>query len=118
MLEHKDFNQRKEIADILELNFLKKYFGENKRILDFAKILFLSGNKKVEKEFNKAVNLLGSKVDAELIIEKLIHLNVSINAHDCYNQTPLHIACQKGYNSIIQLLIEKKVLNNFLSITI
>ena len=71
LLEHKDFNQRKEIADILELNFLKKYFGENKRILDFAKILFLSGNKKVAKELNKAVNLLGSKVDAELIIEKL-----------------------------------------------
>ena len=71
LLEHKDFNQRKEIADILELNYLKKYFGENKRILDFAKLLFLSGNKKVAKELNKAVNLLGSKVDAELIIEKL-----------------------------------------------
>lgn len=50
--------------------------------------------------------------EKKLIIEKLIHLNVSINAHDCYNQTPLHIACQKGYNSIIQLLIEHKIMKD------
>ena len=46
------------------------------------------------------------------IIEKLIHVKVSINAKDKYNQTSLHVACQYGYNSIIQLLIEKKVLKN------
>jgi len=46
------------------------------------------------------------------IIEKLIHLKVSVNAKDKYNKTSLHIACEKGYNSIIQLLIEKKVLKN------
>jgi hypothetical protein len=46
------------------------------------------------------------------IIEKLIHLKVSINAKDKYNKTSLHVACENGYNSIIQLLIEKKVLKN------
>ena len=46
------------------------------------------------------------------IIEKLIHLKVSINAKDKYNKTSLHIACERGYNSIIQLLIDKKALKN------
>jgi curved DNA-binding protein CbpA len=71
LLEKKDFNQRVEIANILEKNYLKRYFGDNERIIDFAKSLLLTNNKKVAKELNKAVNLLGSKVDAELIIEKL-----------------------------------------------
>ena len=53
-----------------------------------------------------------TELQKKQIIEKLIHVKVSINAKDKYNQTSLHVACQYGYNSIIQLLIEKKVLKN------
>ena len=53
-----------------------------------------------------------TELQKKQIIEKLIHVKVSINAKDKFNQTSLHVACQYGYNSIIQLLIEKKVLKN------
>lgn len=72
LLERKDFNQREEIARVLETNYLQKFFGTNKKIIDFAKMLILKGNKKVAKELNKAINLLGTKVDADVIINKLL----------------------------------------------
>jgi hypothetical protein len=53
-----------------------------------------------------------SELQKKQIIEKLIHLRVSINAKDQYNKTALHIACQSGFNSIIQLLVDKKALKN------
>ena len=53
-----------------------------------------------------------SELQKKQIIERLIHHKVSINAFDKYNRTSLHICCQLGYNSIIQLLIDKKVIKN------
>ena len=53
-----------------------------------------------------------SELQKKQIIERLIHHKVSINAFDKYNRTSLHISCQLGYNSIIQLLIDKKVIKN------
>jgi hypothetical protein len=52
------------------------------------------------------------ELEKKQIIEKLIHLNVSINAIDNYNQVPLHVACKKGYNSIIELLINHKAIKD------
>ena len=53
-----------------------------------------------------------SEKQKKIIIEKLIHHKVSINALDKYNRTSLHRSCQMGYNSIIQLLIDKKIIKN------
>jgi hypothetical protein len=53
-----------------------------------------------------------SELQKKQIIEKLIHHKVSINAFDKFNRTSLHRCCEMGYNSIIQLLIDKKVLKN------
>jgi hypothetical protein len=42
------------------------------------------------------------------VIKKLIdEKNVSIHTMTNYNQNPLHLACQKGYSTIISYLIEK-----------
>jgi curved DNA-binding protein CbpA len=71
MLSCKEFKRREEIANTYEGQFLKKYFGENKKILIFAKSLILAGNKLAAKELNHAVMLLGNDLDAELVIGKI-----------------------------------------------
>lgn len=75
LLEHKKFNERNELAKILENHFLETYFGKNPKIIAFAKQLILVGDKKSAKELNRAVNLLGSDVDPTLIINKIIAKN-------------------------------------------
>lgn len=42
------------------------------------------------------------------IIRDLVHKNVSVNAMNEYNQTPLHLASSKGYYDIIEYLISLK----------
>lgn len=42
------------------------------------------------------------------IIQKLVHKNVSINAMNEYNQTPMHLAAKFGYYEIINYLISLK----------
>lgn len=42
------------------------------------------------------------------ILRLLVHKNVSINAMNIYNQTPLHLAAQKGYYDIIEYLVTLK----------
>jgi curved DNA-binding protein CbpA len=71
MLSCKEFKRRAEIANTYEEQFLRKYFGENKKILMFAKSLILAGNKLAAKELNHAVMLLGNDLDAELVISKI-----------------------------------------------
>ncbi len=75
LLEHKKFNERNELAKILENHFLESYFGKNPKIIAFAKQLILLGDKKSAKELNRAVNLLGSEVDPALIINRIIAKN-------------------------------------------
>jgi curved DNA-binding protein CbpA len=75
LLEHKKFNERNELAKILENHFLETYFGKNPKIIAFAKQLILLGDKKSAKELNRAVNLLGSDVDPTLIINRIIAKN-------------------------------------------
>jgi hypothetical protein len=42
------------------------------------------------------------------IIQKLVHKNVSINAMNEYNQTPMHLAAKIGYYEIVNYLISLK----------
>lgn len=71
LLESKRFNDRNLIAKNLEEHFLQKYFGKNKKILDYARKLILDGDKKAAKDLNRAIDLLGSEVDPDLIIRKV-----------------------------------------------
>lgn len=71
LLEQKAFEQRALVAQDLEKKFLERYFGTNKDILKFAKLLILGGHKDAAKELNKAVSLLGSSVNPILIIDKI-----------------------------------------------
>jgi curved DNA-binding protein CbpA len=71
IIEQKAFNNRIKLAKNIEDNFLRKYFGTNQQILKFAKELIFRNQKDAAKELNKAVNLLGSEVDPNIIIQKI-----------------------------------------------
>jgi curved DNA-binding protein CbpA len=71
LLEKKEFNKRVELSRTLETFYLQKYFGKNPKIIAFAKQLILDGKKEDAKKLNRAVELLGSDVDPEIIIKKI-----------------------------------------------
>lgn len=71
LLEKKEFNKRVELSRTLETFYLQKYFGKNPKIISFAKQLILDGKKEDAKKLNRAIDLLGSEVDPEIIIRKI-----------------------------------------------
>jgi curved DNA-binding protein CbpA len=71
LLASKEFARRDEIANALENGFLQRYFGTNPTVVEFARELIKSGNKKAAKELNRAVTVLGSNGDPELIIGRI-----------------------------------------------
>ncbi len=71
LIEFKKFNEAPAIAVALERDYLRRYFGTNEKILNFAKSLILSKKRDAARDLNKAVNLLGSAVDPDVIIKKI-----------------------------------------------
>jgi curved DNA-binding protein CbpA len=69
--ETKDFDNRQLIAQLIEINYLQKYFGTNETILKFAKILVLCRFTNAAKKLNRAVNLLGSNSDPKTVIDRI-----------------------------------------------
>lgn len=72
ILNTKRFGERVELAKQMEDVFLESYFGKNRAILQFAKTLIKNGNKPALRELNRAVTVLGSNVEASLIIRKIV----------------------------------------------
>lgn len=72
ILISKRFDERVEIANEMEVRFLKSYFGDNPSVIAFAKALIERGNRKALKELNRAVDVLGSNVNPNLIISKIV----------------------------------------------
>ncbi len=71
LIESKKFNEAAAIAIALERSYLQRYFGTNVKILGFAKSLILAKKREAARDLNKAVNLLGSGVDPDVIIKKI-----------------------------------------------
>jgi curved DNA-binding protein CbpA len=71
LLELKEFNRRKELADVFERHFLERYFGTNEQVLSYAKLLIVKNQRDALRAVNEAVNLLGSDVDPAVIIENV-----------------------------------------------
>ena len=71
LLDSKDFEQRKELADLAGNAFLKSYFGSNPLIVSFARKLISEGNKAAAKVLNDAIRVLGSKIPADRVIDKI-----------------------------------------------
>jgi curved DNA-binding protein CbpA len=72
MLETKRFNERRVIAEKLEIEFLSRYFGTNQQILAFAKDLIMAGKKEAAKLLNELVDVMGSDVDPKLLVNQVL----------------------------------------------
>ena len=71
MLESKKFEQREKIARELEARFLEAHFGSNPEIISFAKTVIELGNRDAVRALNNYVDVLGSDLNPNLIIEKV-----------------------------------------------
>lgn len=71
LLDIKSFEKRKELAEVLEHNFLQTYFGRNPNIVAFARKLIFEGNRAASKALNDSIRVLGSDAPAERIINKI-----------------------------------------------
>lgn len=71
ILEKKNFNDRKLLADYLQDMFLERYFGTNASIKGVAHDLILSGKRDAAKSLNELVDVMGSEVDANRLIAVL-----------------------------------------------
>jgi curved DNA-binding protein CbpA len=72
MLEKKDYDNADEIAEVMKNGFLTQFFGSDKLVHAFAKKLIgIASRKKVLRELNKAVKVLGEGTASEKIINQL-----------------------------------------------
>jgi curved DNA-binding protein CbpA len=71
LIESKQFEKRKEVAEFIQEKYLQSYFGNNKEIIEFGKVLILCRYKDAAKKLNRAVDILGSDVNPRIIIDKL-----------------------------------------------
>lgn len=71
LLERKAFEKREKLSELAEKSFLQPYFGTNPEIVEFAKVLIFEGNKTAAKALNSAIQVLGSDITPDMIINKI-----------------------------------------------
>lgn len=71
ILESKKYHERLQIANAMEQAFLQRYFGTNSSIAEFAKTLIRGGLREAALMLNRLVDVLGSEVAPELLINKV-----------------------------------------------
>lgn len=71
LLETKTFSERANVAAHLEHVFLERHFGTNQRVLEYARYLVFHGQRDAAKALNRLVDVLGSDVDASLLIGQI-----------------------------------------------
>lgn len=71
VVEQKQFGVRKELAKAMEDAFLKRYFGTNPEIINYAKNLIELGFKDAIKRLNEFIDVLGSQIEAKAVIERV-----------------------------------------------
>ncbi len=71
IIEEKKFGDHEEVAEALEENYFKKYFGSNQIIRNAARRFILNNNRSAALELNKAVTFFGDSIDAFEIIQKI-----------------------------------------------
>jgi hypothetical protein len=71
LLESKSFPKRRELAQHLEKVFLERYFGSNAAVLAYARSLIFSGHKAAARTLNRLVEVMGTELDAGLLITRV-----------------------------------------------
>lgn len=72
LLAEKAFEKRHRVADEMLRQFFITYFGDNAVIVKFARALIDGGHKSAARALNEAVRVLGSDVDPNRIIQKIV----------------------------------------------
>jgi len=110
LIENKNFNDRFEIAKAIENNFLQKYFGTNKKIIQFAKELIRKNRRDMARELNIAVNLLGSNIEPNVIIKRIID---KFPSQKTYDDSDSYV---DEKTKLAQIFLRNKSLNNALKL--
>jgi curved DNA-binding protein CbpA len=107
LLESKNFEKRKKIADEMERAFLERYFGSDPEIIVFAKSLINSGNKLAAKELNRVISVLGTKTDAKRIIQRVSEkFNIAFYEQSTAGSPPQNVAPNdKGMGTVVLLVV-------------
>jgi curved DNA-binding protein CbpA len=71
LLASKQFDERQRLATAIERDYLERYFGQDPLVVKFAKALILARAKPAAAFLNNSVSIMGPKVPAVLIIEKV-----------------------------------------------
>jgi curved DNA-binding protein CbpA len=110
LIENKNFNDRFEIAKAIENNFLQIYFGTNKKIIQFAKELIRKNRRDMARELNIAVNLLGSNIEPNVIIKRIID---KFPSQKTYDDSDSYV---DEKTKLAQIFLRNKSLNNALKL--
>ncbi len=71
LIQNKNFNEAKTIADKYSNAFLEKYFGKSKIIKEYAEFLIFKKHKAAAKKLNEIINVMGSSVSFLQIKEQI-----------------------------------------------
>lgn len=71
LIEAKAFDRRAQLAETMERQFLKVYFGNDTQVLHFARKLIADGNRPAARALNEAIRVLGPQADAGRVIETI-----------------------------------------------
>ena len=71
LLESKQFESRESLAMLMENHFLSTYFGDNVKIMGFARKLFLNQQREAALALNNTIRVLGVNADPARIIGKI-----------------------------------------------
>lgn len=71
LLESRQFMHRDEIAKTLERSYLRRYFGASPKVVAYAKELITGGHREAALTLNRFVEVMGSEVDADLLIGRI-----------------------------------------------
>lgn len=96
MLASKRFKERQKIAELMEAEFLSRYFGDHPEIVSFAKVLIYAGKRDGIKKLNRYVEVLGPELDADAIIKK-IQIDFDIQDAKSRSDFPYGIKFVDGY---------------------
>jgi len=125
ILETKRFNDRFKICEALEQSFLEKYFGDNREIIQFVKLLISSSHREAVKAVNKYIDVLGSDISPEIIIDRvkkdfglntdiLVARNIFLNCLDDQNTDRVF---QAAWTLSLRLGYSPKLTGNTVEIT-
>lgn len=104
ILTQRAFQNRGAMAQQLEEAFLQRYFGTNPKILQFAKDLIDEGAKDAARRLNQIIDVMGSEIEVDLIIDRVERDLPAIRSAHVKNEKARKL---KGLSPLVNLVLER-----------